>query len=434
MHNFATRERCIAAVIITTLMLFVSSSYAQGWEQGVVKTGTISEDLFEGARTVTIRADVSGDIMALGREVTVDSNVVGDVLLMGGELLVGKNIRGNVLAAGGQVSAEGTINGDLTVLGGNVVVNYSSTGNILAVGGQVVVRGSLARNLKMMGGQVISHAMVTGNMHAAGGRVVLRSGARVGGNASLGGNRVRVDGVVTGNLKAVGRHITISGEVDGNVSLQGLNVRILPSARINGNLTYQSPSQAEIAPEAQISGDVTFIQSERPEAMMGQAFAAAGAIWLSVVAGLILLGIVLLLVSPKLPFEAVAQILRRPWASAGLGLAVLLGGPIGMLILVVTGIGLPLAIVMAGLYIVVLALGLLDFAILVGWTCARRIGKGEGTSLLWRIVVLAGGLVVLSMIVLVPGFGALMLIIAFVMGTGAVLLQGVAMRGTLQTP
>jgi hypothetical protein len=120
-HNFATQVRCIAAVIMTSLMLFVLSSYAQGWEQGVVKTGTISEDLFEGARTVTIRADVSGDIMALGREVTVDSNVVGDVLLMGGELLVGKNIRGNVVAAGGQMSAEGAINGDLTVLGGNVV-------------------------------------------------------------------------------------------------------------------------------------------------------------------------------------------------------------------------------------------------------------------------------------------------------------------------
>ena len=167
---------------------------------------------------------------------------------------------------------------------------------------------------------------------------------------------------------------------------------------------------------------------------MGQAFAAAGAIWLSVVAGLILLGIVLLLVSPNLPFEAAAQIRRRPWASIGLGMAVLFGGPIGMLILVVTGIGLPLAVVMAGLYVVVLALGLLDFAILVGWTCARRIGRGESASLLWRIVVLAVGLVVLSLITLVPGFGTLMLIIAFVMGTGAVLLQGMAMRGALQTP
>ena len=33
--------------------------------------------------------------------------------------------------------------------------------------------------------------------------------------------------------------------------------------------------------------------------------------------------------------------------------------------------GAPLAVVMAGLYVVILALGFLDFAILVGWWCAR---------------------------------------------------------------
>ena len=189
MHNFATRERCLAVVIMTTMMLFASNSYAQGWERDGTKTGAFSEDLFVGARKITVRATVNGDIMAMGEDVDVDATVVGDV---------------------------------------------------------------------------------------------------------------------------------------------------------------------------------TFIQSERPEAVMGQAFAAAGAIWLSVVAGLILLGIVLLLVSPNLPFEAAAQIRRRPWASIGLGMAVLFGSQIGMLILVVTGIGLPLAVVMAGLYVVVLALGLLDFAILVG--------------------------------------------------------------------
>lgn len=431
MHKSATQKRCIAAVIVTALMLFVSNSSAQGWEQDVTKTGTFSEDLFEGARTVTIRADVIGDIMAMGREVTVDASVAGDVLIIGGELLVGKDIEGDVLAAGGQVIAEGAIDGDLTALGGSVTIDYESTGNVLVVGGQTTVRGEIDGNLRVVGAQVASHASVTGNMHAAGGRVILRNGARVEGNASLGGNHIRVDGLVGGDVRAVGRRLTISGEVDGNVDLQGLEIRILPSARIKGNLIYRSPLQAEISSEAQISGDVTFIQSERPEAMMGQAFAVAGTIWLSVVAGLILLGIVLLMVSPTLPFAAAAQIRARPWVSFGLGSAVLFGGPITMTILIITGIGLPLAVVMAGLYVVVLALGLLDFAILVGWTCARRIGRGESTSLLWRIVVLAVGLVILSVIALVPGVGALMLIVAFVMGTGAVLLQGAALRSAL---
>ena len=94
----------------------------------------------------------------------------------------------------------------------------------------------------------------------------------------------------------------------------------------------------------------------------------------------------------------------------------------------VTGIGLPLAAVSACLCIVILALGLLDFAIMIGLTCARLVGKDKRASLLWRIAVLAAGLVVLSVFALIPGLGALILLIAFAMGTGAVLLQGVAMR------
>ena len=435
MHNFATRERCLAAVIITALLLFAPDLHAQGWERDVTKTGTFSEDLFVGARKITVRATVNGDIMVMGGDVDVDATVVGDVLVMGGKLSVGNSIKGDVLAAGGEVRAEGVIDGDATVLGGHVAIDYDSTGNILVVGVDVRARGDIGGNLKMMGGELTSRANVAGNLQAGGGKVVLRSGSQVVGNASLvGGHRVQVDGRVGGNLKAVGRRIEISGNVDGDADLQALEISILPSARINGNLIYRSPTEAEISPDAQISGDVTFIQSERPEAMMGQVFSVAGTIWLSAVAGLVLLGIVVLVISPTLPFEAAAQIRRRPWVSLGLGFAVLVGSPIAMAIMAVTGIGLPLAVVMAGLYVVVLALGLLDFAILVGWTCARRTGKGESTSLLWRIIVLAVGLVVLSMIALVPGFGALILLIAFAMGTGAVLLQGMAMRGALQTP
>jgi cytoskeletal protein CcmA (bactofilin family) len=265
-------------------------------------------------------------------------------------------------------------------------------------------------------------------MHAAGGEVILRSGSQVAGNASIGGHTVRVDGQVGGDLKAAARRVEITGEVDGDVDLQALEIKILPSARINGSLTYRSPTQAIISPDAQILGDVTFIQSERPERMMGQAFTVAGTIWLSVVASLILLGIVLLLLAPNLPFEVAGQIRKKPWLSLGLGLAVLVGGPIVMLILAVTGIGAPLAVVLAGLYVVVLALGFLDFAILVGWTCARLVGRGEKASRLWRIAVLAAGLVVMSLIALIPGLGALMLFVAFVLGSGAVVVQAMAMR------
>ena len=418
----------LATAVVFTLLLIAADLQAQDFQSEVSRTGTINEDLFEGAGRITIRATVNGDIMVMGGEVIIDSMVSGDVLVMGGEVLVGNDITGDVLAAGGQVRAEGTIDGDMTAMGGDVAVEFDSTGNVLAVGGQVLARGDIGGNLRMMGGDVTSRASVAGNLQAGGARVTLWRGALVEGNASLGGNRVRVDGRIGGDIKGAGRRVEIAGEVDGDVDIQAFEVKILSSARINGNLTYRSPAQADISRDAQILGDVTFIQSERPERMMGRAFAAAGVIWLSIVAGLVLLGVVLLLISPNLPFEAAGQIRKKPWLSLGLGLAVLVGGPVVLVILAATGVGLPLAAVLVGLYVVVLALGFLDFAILFGWWCARLVCSGERTSKLWRIAVLVAGLVVLSVIALIPGLGALVLFTAFVLGTGAVVLQGMAMR------
>ncbi len=425
-HNAPASLLATAAVF--TLLLVTADLQAQDFQREVIRTGTINEDLFEGARRITIRAAVNGDIMAMGGEVIIDATVDGDVLVMGGDLRVGNNIKGDVLAAGGQVRAEGVIDGDVTVLGGDVAIDYDSAGDVLVVGAQVRTRGKIGGNLKMLGGELVTRASVAGNLQAGGGSILLRSGALVDGNASLGGHHVTVNGRVGGALNAVGRRIAISGQVDGDVDLQGMEIKILPLARINGNLTYRSPKQAEISESAQILGDVTFIQSERPENMMGMAFAAAGTIWLSIVGSLVLLGVVLLLISPNLPFEAASQIRKRPWLSFGLGLAVLVGGPIVMVILAATGIGAPLAVVLAGLYVVILALGFLDFAILVGWWCARLFRSGERSTRRWRIAVLAAGLIVMSVVALIPGLGVLTLLAAFVLGTGAVVVQAMSMR------
>ena len=112
-HNAPASLLATAAVF--TLLLVTADLQAQDFQREVIRTGTINEDLFEGARRITIRAAVNGDIMAMGGEVIIDATVDGDVLVMGGDLRVGNNIKGDVLAAGGQVRAEGVIDGDVTV-------------------------------------------------------------------------------------------------------------------------------------------------------------------------------------------------------------------------------------------------------------------------------------------------------------------------------
>ena len=67
-------------------------------------------------------------------------------------------------------------------------------------------------------------------------------------------------------------------------------------------------------------------------------------------------------------------------------------------------------------------------AILVGWWCARLFRSGERSNRWWRIVVLAVGLIVMSVVAPIPGLGALTLFSAFVLGTGAAVAQAMCMR------
>ena len=110
----------------------------------------------------------------------------------------------------------------------------------------------------------------------AGGHVILARGADIAGNALAVGGRLDIDGTIGGDMRAAGRRVVIGGEVRGNVQVDALEVSILPTAHIHGNLKYRSPNDADIHAEAVIDGDVTFIQSEEPTHAVGFAFAVAG--------------------------------------------------------------------------------------------------------------------------------------------------------------
>ncbi len=72
---------------------------------------------------------------------------------------------------------------------------------------------------------------------------------------------MRIGGKIGGKLRAAGGTITIGGEIGDDVILHAHTISILASAKIDGDLTYRSEQEAEIHPDAQIAGDVTFIRS-----------------------------------------------------------------------------------------------------------------------------------------------------------------------------
>jgi cytoskeletal protein CcmA (bactofilin family) len=349
--------------VVLPALLAATPLPAQEVGETVTKEGTIREDVYLAGRSVEVRAQVEGDVVAAGARVSIEDRV-----------------RGDVLAAGGAVTVRATVEDDVRVAGGSVEI----------------------------AGHVGDDAV------AAGGEVLLARTATVGGRAWLAGGSVTIAGQVAKGLKAAGNDIKITGQIAGDVELTGETIEIGPEAVIRGNLTYYSANEATIDPKALIAGIVTRKQLEA-HAAPGPSVAGTRFVLFAAFA---VATMVYYLLLPVFSLQAGGAIRAAPWQALGLGLAMLATTPLVIVLLLVSVLGIWLALVLLALYFVLLTAGLLTGALALadlGLTLARR---GETPTRAWRIGSIAATFALLWLLCFIPGLGALAVFALLVLGTG----------------
>jgi hypothetical protein len=213
----------------------------------------------------------------------------------------------------------------------------------------------------------------------------------------------------------------VNGRVDGDVLLTGDDLRLGPGARISGQVSYRSGDDLVIDPGAEVSGGVWQVTSDRAWRRAAQGATIVGGITLSI--GIMLLGVILVLAMPRFSREAVAAIRQQPWQVLGLGIAVLVGVPVLLVLLVVTIVGIPLAVLFGFAYGALLMLGYLVGALFVGDFALGRIDPAKLDSAWWRALFLVLAIVAIAFVKAVPVVGPLACGLLFLAGLGAFTLR-----------
>lgn len=323
------------------------------------------------------------------------------------------------LTAGDSVAIEEPVDGHAFVAAGRVTVRERIERSAFLTGGDITVSAPVGRNLYVAGGDIRIDGPVGGKLRAAGGKIRVSREARIDGDASLAGGDLDVDGNVRGDLQLFGESLTINGVVEGDVELAGETIRIGPDARIAGELEYRKGADLRVDPAAQIAGGVDEVQrSDRPwgrRLFHGGPFAGG----VSVSFGMVLLGALLILLAPRFTREAAGLVRRDPWNSAGMGFVMLIGVPFVVVLLLVTIIGIPLALLMAFGYMALLLLGYLVAAIFVGDLALERVNAAKLELPWWRVLFMFFAMVALGIVKAVPLVGGLAIAILFCVGIGA---------------
>lgn len=377
----------------------------------------------------------------------------------------GDVVADDLYAVGETVRIEGTVQGDLVAAARRVIVAGTVEGDLLAMGQSVVVDGTVGDDARIAG-QVLRlgpGARLVDDLVSAGFSLEAVDGSSVGGTVMTIGYQALLAGEVAERVQGTFAALELAGTIRGDVAVSvgpaegtapptfwPTEVAIPPvrpgltvtdAARLGGDLRYESPDAGEIAPGAQVAGEVAHeevaVAAEEEPSPLERGLDA-----LRRLVALLLVGGLLLLAAPRWTASLADLVRRRPLPSLGWGviflavalvlaaavvLATALGAAVfglltlgGLVAAVIAGgvlaeLGLGLGVLLAAAYVapVVVALAGGRLAVARGAASTGELSRGA------RFAALALGAVILVLAGLVPVLGPLVGILVLLLGLGA---------------
>lgn len=323
-------------------------------------------------------------------------------------------IDGSVVLMGETVRMEGTVEGDLVAFGRDVTVRGEVRGATYVFAQTVDLSGSGGGGLHAFGQWVRVGGSAAGSGYVMAQGVTLVPGSRIEGDAFLFGETIAAEGGIGRDLAAFGRRAEVRGEVGRHFEAWADEVEVAPGARVGGELTAHLPGEDRLTvADGSVVGEVSIEKTERP-ASRSRYSTPGFYLWRLVgLAGALVVGAALLWLAPWLlggrSLGGVEVVVRL-----AVGLAVLVAVPFGLVILAVTFIGLPLAVLGLVAWAVGLYLAKIATADLVG---RGLLGWPEGSPKR-ALAALAVGLSIVTVATALPWIGGWLGMITLLLGLG----------------
>lgn len=300
--------------------------------------------------------------------------------------------------------------------GDNIVINEPVDDDLIATGGSMIVNAPV-KSITWAGGTLIVNEPVEKNLIAAGGTIQVN--APVGTDLLAAGGNIDINGDVGGKIMAVGGSVTMSGNAE-NIAASGGTVVLSKNTVIRKDAMI---SASGYTTQATILGNLTVEEGTPGSAgcQMKQIGDMIGA-FISIVMilmffGFLILGIIFVKLCPAFHAALVKTGKEKTLLSFVAGIAGLVIGGILCIILLITIIGIPLALLIFLLILIGLLLANILSGALVGeWI--QQLAKKD-VSPLWGFIV---GFVVLNAFFFTPVVGFFIWIIAILLGFGMMVL------------
>ena len=329
-------------------------------------------------------------------------------------------VNGNYYAAGTSIEINGTVNGDIFAAGNTIVVDSENiNGDIFAVGSNITIKGKVNGSLRLAGESIYVMADVSGNAMTAGQNFRFDKDAKLAGHLTFWGQMLNVAGEV-GRIEGAFESLRLSGIVNNDVDVylasdkDKENLNISDEASIGGTLYYKALKELDINSNAAIS-NVSFneiIKENKKSGFdKGDAFG-----WIIEFFGMLVVGMIGLYIWPKFFSKSYGLAYEKPVKTFFRGLLLLIVTPLASILVAVTMIGLPIAIIVMMLW----AIGLYLAKVMAAWLIGKFIKGKLFKNTKWsKLLILTLGIVVYILIAKIPyNIGMLISMLIYILAWG----------------
>ncbi|MFH1602229.1 MAG: hypothetical protein ABIB61_04725 [Candidatus Shapirobacteria bacterium] len=241
----------------------------------------------------------------------------------------------------------GTVEGDLFLAGGKVTFDGQTTGDLFIGAGQAIIRGQIGGNLRVASGQVLISSAISGNALVLAGSAEIAPETEIKGSLTIAGGNLDNQAKVGLGGRLYAGQIYQNGSFGQDLIIKAGQLDFGESAKINGSLNYEAPSQANLN-EGQVERETEYVKTperseEKTAGWIGNKNKAGlffKLSWkLSWLAGALVIGWLILKVFPQ-SFLAIKNLEKWPLKSFGLGVLFYLSFFPLIFILVLTLIGI----------------------------------------------------------------------------------------------
>lgn len=335
-------------------------------------------------------------------------------------IMVGKNevVDGNFYAAGQTITVDGTVDGDVICAANTVNINGTVEGDVICAAQSININGQVKGSVRAAGNSIDINGIIAENAMTFGASIHLGENAEIGREMLIACDNADIKGKIGRDLYGAAAKTAVSGEISRNVRLKidDGELNIADSAVINGSLTYTSNNQAKIAQGAQIKEgsyqNLPKIPSKR-EVAAGKIFGSLFSIFSALVVGL-----VLITVWRDQIIKITDKMLSGIGVSIGWGIILMFITPIISILLLFTIIGIPLALILAVLWLIALYASKILAGIMIGRKVLKKIWERqnpEHSGLIWAMII---GIIIVWLACSIPLLGWMLCLAATWWGLG----------------